>query len=390
MSNNARIRLILNLEDARKEIEGIGSGKDGVEIMAPKAVQRAVRIEDIDARAANILKQEILAVGGECAVSWDTLCSKKENTNVLLMGTLKQYKMLIPKLERQPFGLPGLAMEIGAVLRNFDTKSEERTRIMGILNLTPDSFSGDGIYNNLNDAVEQARSMIRDGADIIDVGGESTRPGAEPVSVEEELERVIPVIRELKKTRIPVSIDTYKTEVAKEALKKGASMVNDINGLRSEGMIELIAEHDASVVIMHMQGTPKNMQENPYYKDVIGDIMGFLRERSESGINSGISKDSIIIDPGIGFGKTTEHNLEIINRLMEFRSLGFPILVGASRKSFIGNVLGLPVEERLEGTLAAITVAVMNGADMVRVHDVKAAKRAVQIADAIGNRYMLR
>jgi len=224
---------------------------------------------------------------------------------------------------------------------------------------------------------------VKEGADMIDIGGESTRPGAKSVSAEEELERVIPVIRGLKGVKVPISIDTYKTEVAKEALKKGASMVNDINGLRSRGMAEAVAKHKASVIIMHMRGKPRSMQNNPSYGDVVGDIIRFLRERSEFGINAGISRDKIIIDPGIGFGKTTEHNLEIIRRLREFKSLGFPVLMGVSRKSFIGNVLGLPVEERLEGSLAAVTASVMNGADIVRVHDVREARMAVQIVDAI-------
>jgi len=382
--SNPRIRLIRNLEEAKKEIERIGTGKDGIEIMAPKAVHRAIKIEEIDSKAANILKQETLAVDGECAVSWDAICSKKENTDVLLMGTLEQYHGLIPKLERQPFGLPELAEEIKAVIKNFNLNFGERTKIMGILNITPDSFSGNGLYKNLDNTTEQAKTMIKGGADIIDVGGESTRPGAEPVSVEEELERVIPVIGELKKKiKIPISIDTYKPEVAGKALKQGASIVNDISGLRTEGMAEVAAKNKASVVIMHMQGIPRNMQENPTYKDVVGDIIKFLRERTEFAQNAGIKSGNIIIDPGIGFGKTTGHNLEIINRLREFKSLGFPILMGVSRKSFIGNVLDLPVEERLEGTLAAVTASVLNGADIVRVHDVKEAKRAVRIADAV-------
>lgn len=386
MSNNVRVRLIGNLEEAMKEIGSIGSGKEGVEIMAPKAIHRAIRVEGVDTKAANILKQEILSIGGECAVSWDSVAAKEKETDVLLMGTLEQYGRLIPKLERQPFGLKGIAKEIQEVIGNFDIEFYERTKIMGILNLTPDSFSGDGLAGNLDSAVKQAMAMVKDGADIIDVGGESTRPGAKPVSVEEELERVIPVIEGLKKEiKIPISIDTYKPEVAKEALRKGASMVNDINGLRSGGMAELVAKHKAEVVIMHMQGKPGDMQNNPSYGDVVGDITKFLRERCEFGINSGISKDKIIVDPGIGFGKTAEHNLEIIRRLREFKSLGFPVLMGVSRKSFIGNVLELPVEDRLEGTLAAVTACVMNGANIVRVHDVREARRAVQIADAISS-----
>jgi len=380
---NTRIRLIRDEEEAKKEIERIGSGKEGIEIMAPKAIHRVIMIEGIDCKAANILKQEILAVDGECAVSWDAILSKEENSPVLLMGTLEQYSRLIPKLKKQPFGLKGIAEEIKVVIENFNLTGE-KTKIMGILNLTPDSFSHDGLAGNLDSAVEQAKSMVKEGAEIIDVGGESTRPGAEPVSVEDELERVIPVIEKLKKeVKVPVSIDTYKTEVAAKALQKGASIVNDINGLRTEGIASVIKKNKASVVIMHMQGTPRNMQENPSYGDVVGEIIRFLRERTEFAINSGIKPDNIIIDPGIGFGKTTEHNLEIINRLREFKSLGFPVLVGVSRKSFIGNVLDLPVEERLEGTLAAVTACVMNGANIVRVHDVKEVKRVVGIADAI-------
>jgi len=383
MSNNVWVRLIGNLEDAREEIGSIGAGREGVEIMAPKAVHRAIRVEGVDTKAANILKQEVLSIGGECAVSWDSVALKEKKTDVLLMGTLEQYERLIPKLERQPFGLKGIAKGIQEVIGNFDIKFNEKTKIMGILNLTPDSFSGDWLAGNLDSAVEQAKAMVKNGADMIDVGGESTRPGAKPVSAEEELERVIPVIRGLKGVKVPISIDTYKTEVAKEALKKGASMVNDINGLRSRGMAEAVAKHKASVIIMHMRGKPRSMQNNPSYGDVVGDIIRFLRERSEFGINAGISRDKIIIDPGIGFGKTTEHNLEIIRRLREFKSLGFPVLMGVSRKSFIGNVLGLPVEERLEGSLAAVTASVMNGADIVRVHDVREARMAVQIVDAI-------
>jgi len=384
MSNNVRVRLIGNLKEGKKEIGSIGAGKEGVEIMAPKAVHRAIRVDGIDTRAANILKQEILSIGGECAVSWDSVALKEKETDVLLMGTLEQYGRLIPKLERQPFGLKGIAKGIKKVINNFDIEFNERTKIMGILNLTPDSFSGDGLADSPDSAVGLAKAMVKDGADIIDVGGESTRPGAEPVSLEEELERVIPVIEGLKKEiKIPISIDTYKPKVAEEALRKGASMVNDINGLRSKGMAEIVAKHKAEVVIMHMQGAPGDMQDNPSYGDVVGDIIKFLRERSEFAIDSGISKDKIIIDPGIGFGKTTEHNLEIINRLMEFKSLGFPVLMGVSRKSFIGNVLGLPVGERLEGTLAAVTACVMNGADIIRVHDVREAKRVVGIADVV-------
>ena len=224
--------------------------------------------------------------------------------------------------------------------------------------------------------------MFNDGADIIDIGGESTRPFSDAISEEEELKRVKPVIQKLlNEINVPISIDTYKPKVAEECLKLGVHLVNDITGLGNEEMIKVVAKHKAPVVIMHMKGMPKNMQENPTYDDVIREIKEFLSKRISEARKDGI-KD-IIIDPGIGFGKTTQHNLQILKRLNEFKDLGCPILVAPSRKSFIGNITGLAVNERLEGTLAAISIAIMNGANLVRVHDVKECKRAVQIADAI-------
>ena len=258
-----------------------------------------------------------------------------------------------------------------------------RTYIMGILNVTPDSFSDGGRYFTVDSAVEHAMKMIEDGADIIDVGGESTRPGSEPVPLEEELRRVIPVIKEIvKRTDVPISIDTYKSEVARQALDNGAVIVNDISGLRfDEKMVEVIAQYNASVVIMHIKGTPKTMQQNPCYDDVISEIYGYLSEGIERAQSYGIKQ--IIVDPGIGFGKRLVDNLEIIRRLREFKSLGYPILIGVSRKSFIGNILNLPVEERLEGTAGAVAISVWNGANIVRVHDVKEMTRVVRIVDAI-------
>ena len=258
-----------------------------------------------------------------------------------------------------------------------------RVLIMGILNVTPDSFSDAGKYFSCGSAVDHALKMIEDGADVIDVGGESTRPGAESVSIDEELGRVIPVIKELAKTGTPISIDSYKPDVAKKALAAGAAMINDINGLRSEGMAELAAKYDTPVCIMHMQGTPRDMQKNPAYADVVKDIKHFLKKQAEYAIKKGVKKDRILIDPGIGFGKTTEHNIQIIKNIGEFKKLGYPVLIGPSRKSFIGNILNIPVEERLAGTIAASTICAINGADMLRVHDVKGVKQAVKLAERI-------
>jgi len=262
------------------------------------------------------------------------------------------------------------------------TVSFDRTLLMGVLNVTPDSFSDGGLFFDEETAVTHAQHMVRDGADIIDVGGESTRPGSASLSAKEELERVLPVVTRLAhELSVPISIDTYKPAVAKACLKAGAHLVNDISGLSNPEMVTLIAKHDVPVIIMHMQGTPTNMQDHPTYEDVIKEINMFFHERITLARNGGIKK--VIIDPGIGFGKTLEHNLLIFKHLDAFATHGCPLLVGPSRKSFIGKITGLPPQERLEGTIAAVTVAVMNGAQIVRVHDVKECKRAIQVADAI-------
>ena len=256
---------------------------------------------------------------------------------------------------------------------------------MGILNVTPDSFSDGGLHFRENDAVKRGLEMVNNGADIIDVGGESTRPFSDPIPLTEELRRVIPVIAALsQETDIPISIDTYKSEVAGQALEAGAKMVNDISALRFDPkMGPLVAEAGLPIVLMHMKGTPKNMQANPTYEDLFGEIIGFLSKAMEQAVKIGIKRDLIIIDPGIGFGKSFDDNLKIIKGLNRFSSLGQPILVSTSNKSFIGHILDLPVESRETGTMATVAAAVMNGANIVRVHNVKAAKETVTIIDAI-------
>ena len=256
---------------------------------------------------------------------------------------------------------------------------------MGILNTTPDSFSDGGLLTSVEAAVEHGERMASEGADIIDIGGESSRPGADPVPAEVEMGRVLPVIQKLaKRIEIPISIDTYKSSVARRALDAGACMVNDISALRSDpDMASVVAEASVPVVLMHMRGTPKNMQLDPSYDSLIPSIISFLRTRIQAAVGAGISPNQIIIDPGIGFGKTVAHNLEIIRQLRKFKRLGKPILIGASRKSFIGKVLNLPVGDRVEGTAATIAVAITNGADIVRVHDVKEMARVVRMTDAI-------
>ncbi|MCS6937025.1 MAG: dihydropteroate synthase [Candidatus Bipolaricaulota bacterium] len=265
----------------------------------------------------------------------------------------------------------------------------KRTLVMGILNVTPDSFSDGGRFYALADALAHARRLIAEGADILDIGGESTRPGAEPVSLEEELRRVVPVVRAVRQEfpKIPISVDTYKATVAEAALEAGATILNDISALRFDPqMVKVAARARVPVVLMHMKGTPQTMQQNPTYDDVVGEIKAFLRERIALARSWGI--EQIWIDPGIGFGKRVAHNIEILRRLSELRDLGCPILIGTSRKFFIGR-LGtaraepLPVTERLEGTIASTVIAVLNGAQIVRVHDVAAMKKALAIADAV-------
>ncbi|MDD3845476.1 MAG: dihydropteroate synthase [Syntrophorhabdaceae bacterium] len=257
--------------------------------------------------------------------------------------------------------------------------------IMGILNVTPDSFSDGGRHQSLEETLDHARLMVEEGADIIDVGGESTRPYSEPVTEKEELHRVIPVIERLQGVPgVLISVDTYKANVAREALNAGADMVNDISGLTyDDAMAGIIAEKDAYAVIMHIKGTPRNMQENPHYDDVIGEIRGFLHDRIDYAVRMGIGKEKVVIDPGIGFGKRLEDNLRILKMLRDFKDLGSPVLIGTSMKSFIGKITDMPLEERVEGTLASLAVALMNGADILRVHDVRRAKKVLKIVKAV-------
>jgi dihydropteroate synthase len=262
----------------------------------------------------------------------------------------------------------------------------ERTLIMGVINTTPDSFSGDGLYGCPEEAIDEGIKMAEEGADILDIGGESSRPGSDPVSLKEELKRVIPVVRGLSsKISLPISVDTVKARVAREALDAGAEIINDINALRYNlAMAKTIADYGAAVVLMHIRGKPKIMQKGDLsYHCVPGDMIAFLRERMETAESEGINANRIIIDPGIGFGKTPTDNMRMIRYLEDFNTLERPILVGVSRKSFIGHVVGGTPKERMEGTAAAVTAAVLNGAHIIRVHDVPFMKKVILMADAI-------
>jgi len=269
----------------------------------------------------------------------------------------------------------------------------KRTIVIGILNITPDSFSDGGEHFSVDAAVKHAFSMEKNGADVIDIGGESTRPGATSISMKEEMDRIFPVLEQLVgEISIPISIDTYKSEIAKNALDLGVDMINDISALQADkNLANIVAEYEVPICLMHMKGNPKSMQINPIYKNVLKEIHDFLKERTKFALLCNIKKENIIIDPGIGFGKRTgkgiEDNCEILRRLSELKDLGFPIMVGTSRKKFIGNVCGddnpLPVSDRLEGSLASACIAVANGADILRVHDVKETRRCIDLIDCI-------
>lgn len=264
---------------------------------------------------------------------------------------------------------------------------DKRTHIVGVLNVTPDSFSDGGKYFTVESAVKRGLELIEGGADWVDVGGESTRPGAEIISEPEELRRILPVIKALAEKGIPLSIDTYKSSVARAAVEIGAVVINDISGLGFDPKIaETAAEFDTILTLMHIKGTPRDMQINPHYDDLMGEIIEYLHQRTEAAAKAGVRRDKIVIDPGIGFGKRVSDNLEILRRLWELRVLGYPIMVGVSRKSFIGKILDLPVERRLFGTCGACAAAVANGAAILRVHDPDEVQQAVSIVDYISGK----
>ncbi len=393
------LRIIRNKEEGIKELKRIGVQKEAIEIMLPKLFGINIRIKNVEPQDAIILKQEMLSVGGDVAISSKTLPPNAEKTDILVMGNMKQIKKLVSKIKRQYNRLSNMGSYIEEILDNLEKKHEmkigkknfefgKRTYIMGILNVTPDSFYDGGRYNEMEKAIERAKEMEKEGVDIIDIGGESTRPFSKPVDEKEEMKRVIPTIEALKnEVKVPLSIDTYKPRVAEKAIEKGADMLNDVFALRKEGMVEVAKEYDIPICIMHMRGEPKNMQINPHYEDVVEEIYEFLKERIEFAIRKGIDENKIIIDPGIGFGKRTgkgiEDNCEIIARLRELKSLGRPILIGISRKTFIGNITKTSVEERLEGSLGAEAVAIANGADILRCHDILATRRMAMVVDEI-------
>jgi dihydropteroate synthase len=365
-------------------------------MMATKMLTRCVKLHGLQCRQANILKQEMLALGGDAAVARGTVACSIDKTDVILIGTDKQLYKLCNKLAPQPFGLPVLAVELTQLLSNTihppkfwktaqQDLSLERPLIMGILNVTPDSFSDGNLFFDPQHAINRAFELAEGGADIIDIGGESTRPGAPPVTADEEAKRVLPVISGLAgKVRCALSIDTWKSSVAHAAMAAGAEIINDISGLTFDRqMAEVASQSGAGIVLMHTRGTPQVMQTDTKYADLIGEIMQSLRNSVTLATEAGICRQRIAIDPGIGFAKEAGHNLEILRRLREFTSFGLPILAGPSRKSFIGRTLNRSVEKRLHGTAATVALAVANGAAILRVHDVREMRDVADMAHAI-------
>ena len=387
-----------NHEEAIHQLRLLGCDPHGVGIMALKAVFKTVKIEGVSTKAANLLKQTFLAKGGETAVNRGTADLSVDHTDVLICATMKQYRLALTQLKAQPWGLPDLATRIEEALdressfphrqynwidRSLDIRAG-RTLIMGILNVTPDSFSDGGQYNRVDAAIQRACEMVSQGADIIDVGAESNRPyGSKPICEVEEMERLLPVLEKLVSSiAVPVSVDTYKASVAKLALATGAHLINDIWGLQQTAeMADILASKDAPVIIMH------NRIHSTYERDIMSEILSFLDTSIEIGLKAGIPFHHFIIDPGIGFGKTPTQNLEVMSRLAELKSLGCPVLLGSSRKRFIGEALGgVPPDERVEGMGATIAWGIMHGAQIVRVHDVKEMARIAKMTDVMMRR----
>jgi len=394
------IKQIRNFEEAKQEMLAIDVDGGGIPIMAPKSVFKVIKITDVNRVAATVIKQEMLSIGGDVAVAKGTINAAIDKTDVLIFGTVALIREFIHKISLQPFGLKKIAKDLDILLTNYHKKLEswelgkysakkynlnfDRPLIMGIVNVTPDSFFDGSKYASTDAAVKHAKELVKQGTHILDIGGESSRPGSESVSAQKELSRVLPVVKKLiadKTINIPISIDTYKPEVAEACLKAGAHIINDISGFKNPKMISVCKRYGAGVIAMHMQGNPKSMQQNPSYDDVVREVFEYLEDTIVNARNLGIK--NIAVDPGIGFGKSLEHNLLLLKNLAEFKSLGCPILIGVSRKSFIGKISNVEVDKRLPGTIAANSYALLNGTNILRVHDVEETKLAAEVIEAI-------
>ena len=391
---NVRTVVLNNVKEAEAFMENyIRCDAKGTVMMGRKLGKMAIVAENLRPPACSILKQTMLSLGVEAAVHRNVLVQKVEHSSVLLMGTLAQMKRLVKKIKPQDFGLAILSDELNEVLeapkprskrvmpyRGGELEFGKKTLIMGILNCTPDSFSDGGQWFDTQKAIDHALEMEENGADIIDIGGESTRPGSAEVTAEEEMKRVLPVIEGLQgKLSIPISIDSYKAVTAEKALEAGAHIINDVWGFqRDKEMADVAAKFQCPSIVMH------NKVE-AVYNDLMSELMAFLRKSIDLGVSAGLPKSQIIVDPGFGFGfgKTMEHNLTLTAKLRELSATGCPILMGASRKTTLGLILDAPPDQRLEGDSAITAMSILNGADMVRVHDVREMANVAKVADAV-------
>lgn len=393
--------LKINPELLPGAIASIGAHPASVPIFTHKAAIVPYKLLQVRTPAANILKQEMLAAGGDAVVPTGCIVNADKYVDVLLLGTLKQYKLLLKKLElMQYFGLKQVAEELQAavdsalapqtlktILADGRVLTYDKMCVMGILNITPDSFYAGSRVPVLDDVLTRAGQMLEQGAQILDIGGESTRPGSDSVDGEEERRRVLPVVAALRKEypEAILSVDTYRADTAEAALEAGADIINDISAMEADPhMLDVAVRTKAPIILMHMRGTPKNMQQNCQYQDVVQEVAVYLAERAQLLRECGVGRDKIILDPGIGFAKDVEQNLRLMRDLHVLTSFGYPVLLAASRKSTIGAVLGgVPADERLEGTIATSLQAVYAGAQMVRVHDVLENVRAIRMLEAI-------
>ncbi len=381
----------------RYELKNIGVHQASIETFMNKSAILPLKVLKVRTPAANIIKQEMLACGGDCAVHAGCVVCAQDHSDILLLGTKKHYRLLLQKMAMMPyFGLPKIKEELQSFLENAPLKTiladnrvleYDHVVVMGILNITPDSFYADSRVRGIDEVINRAGQMLRDGAEILDIGGESTRPGSDSINPQEEIARIVPVVEALRKEypQSILSIDTYHAETAEATLASGADIINDISAMEyDEKMIDVVVKNNAPVILMHMRGTPKNMQQNTEYGNVVEEVTKYLKERAEMLRGHNFPKEKIILDPGIGFAKNVDQNLKLMQGLSEMTGSDYPVLLAASRKSTIGKVLGdIPPEARLAGTIATSCQAVYAGANMVRVHDVKENIQAIRMLEAI-------
>lgn len=387
----------VNKEMVADAIRSIGAHNASIPIFEHKAEIEPLKLLNVRTPAANVIKQEMLGVGGDAVTPVGCIVNKDKYVDVLLLGTRKHYKLLAKKLALMNFfGMTEISQELEAYLAqgapvtrllNGKVLTYEKVRIMGILNITPDSFYEGSRLTDVDVALKRAEQMLQEGADILDIGGESTRPGSAPIVGNDERRRIFPVITRIRKEfpEAIISVDTWRSDTADGAIACGADIINDITALEGDKRIsKVIQRTKAPVILMHMRGTPQTMQTKCDYKNVVDEVAVNLVERAQYAQSLGLTKESIILDPGIGFAKNVEQNLLLMRDLHTLTSFGYPVLLAASRKSTIGKVLGdIPAEERLEGTIATSLQAVYAGAHMVRVHDVKANLQAIRMLEAI-------